>query len=517
MYYYIQIFCIISSANTLSWNIKAHVDLLSTQSVKPALVPTALRGLVQHPGVRADSIRDEFRQLFMGTFASTTANSYYYSTKHTTKYERGTTKRTPEPVTRNETLRKKTDLSTQKDPVQLMKMFSNTLTEYVESLKKRMAESKRNLSKVQWSQHLNNETEKTLHWLNNLGKQINQTFYYDLFKIENRTIGRSRAALRENNFDYIWTRSTKVKQVPAINTFAKDILNRTLESFRDLQNRITEYKWKRYVHRVSKNYEEKFNEFLKDMNKRSLKTNYGAQKAVLNAIDESNRIVNRLFNYIVLKIGEEDVLRSSRSPNILFQEMDKIANWSLDQACSQLHVCRSRNGFIQFIIQYMTNILMAEGKQFDIAFDSLTEAGKFVQIRDSEIETKLQDKIFYIETLDRMSQRARFQIVRNILIKRNQPLVLAEGRDPNEYGIRATIAFLEMANTLDEKVLAHTGNLDEWNVLKQKSYDWATGKESMIQSTMNRFVKHVAEVFNNLDEDSFNIMRNNCRVLFSPY
>ncbi|XP_075989890.1 uncharacterized protein LOC142985542 [Anticarsia gemmatalis] len=295
----------------------------------------------------------------------------------------------------------------------------------------------------------------------------------------------------------------KVKDDMKIVLFTNNLLNHTSRLLRHTAEKAEEYSWSKLINHIAKEYEHKFSEFLRESRHQEIKTRLGTQKFILNSIDVSNRIVMRLFGYVMNEMQNKDQLRFSRTPNILNDRIEKGADWGYRHACSELYICRSRNSFTNYLTDVLTVLLSVDNVKFKQAFDSFTEAGKHVDLSKKfgpKIDKSVKKYIDDVEREDVQTQRARTMILKNIIAYRNMPLTLFHDSTPEQSKLRETLTFLEILDKMDEKIKADKHHIREWEAIKMQLHNWSRGEYVNIQDTMTKLVQQVKEAIDQLDK-----------------
>lgn len=340
---------------------------------------------------------------------------------------------------------------------------------------------------VDYTQDIQKRKNITRLGHNKVGKNVQSTKYYDMPFTPH-----------------------KIKNDASINGFTKQILLRTLRLLDEVSKNSTEYEWKVKIKRLASNYETKFKEFLTASSQQNIKTRLGIQKVVLNAIDMSKQIANRLFNIMVSEIDKKGMLRSSRTQDIFHSELQKEVDSELNHACVKLGICSGQNGFVQLIIDVLTKILNLNDIRFKEAFDSLTDIVQFTDLSHTlskANDIRLKKKIKLIEQEDLKTQRAILIIMKNTLLNRNKPLVLYSDSNHKRSNVNGTLAFLEICDLLDKKVPVDDANMLEWTQIRNKMLKWSKGDS--IQPTIAKFIAYIAKTIDALDGKSYNAVLKN--------
>lgn len=307
----------------------------------------------------------------------------------------------------------------------------------------------------------------------------------------------------------------KIKDDESINSFTKQILLRTLRIFDNVRKNSSEYQWKKQVKHLAENYEEKFKEFLRSSAQQNIKTKLGTQKVVLNAIDMSKQIANRLLNIMVHEIDKKGMLRTSRTHDVFYTELKKEVDSELKHACSKLGICSSHNGFVQIIIDVIGTMLSLDDIRFKEALDSLTDIIQFTDFSHTLSKANdalLKRRMISFEKEDMATQRAMFAIIKNILLKRNKPLVMYADSDPKRSNINGTLAFLEVIDILDKKVPINEANINEWTEIRERMLKWPSGDS--IQPTITQFILYIGKTIDGLDSKNNKALLKNFGKMF---
>ncbi|KAH9640130.1 hypothetical protein HF086_002790, partial [Spodoptera exigua] len=298
----------------------------------------------------------------------------------------------------------------------------------------------------------------------------------------------------------IYTNPHRVKSDAKITEFTDNLFKQTLNVFDTVKKKTSQYHVKKEIDALAKNYEEKFKEFLRDRNSQKIKTRLGTQKVILNTIETSNRILKRLVNFMIGDMDKKAVLRDNMATAKIFQkEIETEQNLELSQACKNFGVCRTGNGFPEFIADVITIILRCDDRRFQQSIDALTEVLKDTNyyILDSSTERRLKDGIENLEMQPIYTLRPTLTIIRNIISNKNKPLVV-NNSNANKL-VNSTLAFLELIDIMEQRFPRNETNASEWSEIKTSLSDFVDSKRYDIQDIMELFVKHLKKSLKSLD------------------
>lgn len=309
----------------------------------------------------------------------------------------------------------------------------------------------------------------------------------------------------------IYSAPHKVKDDDKINEFTNHIFKQNLKVFDSIKHKTNQYYLRKQVDVLAKSYEDKFREFLKETRHQNIKTRLGTQKVILNTIDMSNRILKRLINYMIGDMDRKGVLRNNvATANIFQKEVEKEQNLELTHACKKFGICRTGDGFPEFLTDLLTYMLKSDNKKFKQSIDAFTEVVKstdFYKVLDSDTERKLKSSIENMELLSVQTLRPVMMIIKNIIWNKNKPIIIHS--DSRGSRVNSTLAFLEIIDLLDQKLPRNEANILEWNDIRNSMRDFAEGKRYDVQDIMEAFVKHLKKAVRSMDAPNRRIISKN--------
>lgn len=313
----------------------------------------------------------------------------------------------------------------------------------------------------------------------------------------------------------IYSDPHKVKDDAKINDFTNHIYQQTLKVFDTIKQKTNQNHLKKEVDVLARSYEEKFREFLSETRHQKIKTRLGTQKVILNIIDNSNRILKRLVNFMIGDMDKRGVLRHNLATTNIFQkEIDKEQVLELTHACKKFGICRTGAGFPEFIADVLSIMVRSDDKKFQHAFDSLTEAVKgadYYHVLPRATERKLKSSIEELEKVNIRTVRPMFTILKNIIDNKNKPIIVntVAGNDH----VNSTLAFLEMVDLLDQHLPQNESNLLEWNDIKSSLSEFSESKRFDVQEIMETLVKHLKKSVKSMNSDTQSIVADNLNVM----
>lgn len=309
----------------------------------------------------------------------------------------------------------------------------------------------------------------------------------------------------------------KIKNDTQIKTFTMHILQSGLSVFAVLKEKATDWSIKRKFDELAETYEKKYKEFLTDTCRHEIKSSLGKQKVILNAIDVSDRILKRLFNFVVADMDQRGHLRDNIATAINFQqEVDKETNLEFNHVCKKFGICKTGNGFPKFLVEYLTVILKCDDTKFKLAMDSLTELTKNIDFSDIFQKTTrhiIRSTVNRVELLDVKTLRPAFMIVKNIVANKNRPLAVSKS-ESHSSKINSTLSLLAIIDILEDRLPRTDANIIEWGDLTSGLNDWLQDRRTDVVDIMEKFVNHIMSAFNNMSVDQKeHIARNLERVV----
>lgn len=282
-----------------------------------------------------------------------------------------------------------------------------------------------------------------------------------------------------------------VSEDEKINDFTYHVYKQSLNIFDEIKKKVDPS----LAHRVdvlTKNYDEKFRDFINDTMKQKIKTRLGTQRVILNTIDTSNRLLKRLVNYFIGDMQRDGVLRTNDvAVNVFLKEIERGSNLEMLHVCSKFGICRSAQGFGDFLVEVLSIILKSDKEKIKRASDALTEVLKntdWSKIMKSTTKRKFNNKIEAIEKYDDAKVKAFFWITKNVLALKNQPItVMVTG----SRHINKTVAVLEVIDELEKHLPANEENKLEWMDIRNSFRDWSAGKRKDILEIMTALISHI--------------------------
>lgn len=313
----------------------------------------------------------------------------------------------------------------------------------------------------------------------------------------------------------IYSDPHKVKDDAKINDFTNHIYQQTLKVFDTIKQKTNQNHLRKEVDVLAKSYEEKFREFLSETRHQKIKTRLGTQKVILNMIDNSNRILKRLVNFMIGDLDKRGILRHNvATANIFQKEIDKELALELNHACKKFGICRTGSGFPEFVTDIISIMVRCDDKKFQHAFDSLTEAVKgthYYHILPRATERKLKSSIEELEKVNIRTVRPMFIILKNMINNKNKPIVVntVAGNDH----VNTSLAFLELVDVLDQHCPQNESNALEWNDIRMSLVEFSENKRFDIQEIMETFIKYMMKTMKSMDKDTQEIVAKNLSII----
>lgn len=290
----------------------------------------------------------------------------------------------------------------------------------------------------------------------------------------------------------------------------KNKLEQFLNSFGNLKQRSLDNGFKRLVRALSSIYEEKFNDLIENTDFNQFRNMNRDEKKVLHTIYLGDRFISRLFNYLL--DGENNEDRYKR----LEKESSEETNIAVTGACMKLSVCRTRNSFTAFVMDFFTILMSLDNNKFEETFNSLFNVIKydnFVPTFGRDIDYGLKEFIAKQQNANVVHKRSLIATAKSIFSNRHAPLILFSDDKIGE--VNKTLAFIELINMLDEKVSNSAENIQTWNRITRYFLDYEENRDNNIQRTVSNFVANMKHVVDELDETSKFQVLNDLKLLLT--
>ncbi|CAB3258164.1 unnamed protein product [Arctia plantaginis] len=318
-----------------------------------------------------------------------------------------------------------------------------------------------------------------------------------------------------NLFKDLNQESQRIKDNDTINSFTKYILQSTLKLFDNMKDKSTEYRWKKKMKHLAKSYEDRFNEFLRATKHHTIRTRLGTRKVILNAIDVSKRMVNRLINFMANDMEKRGLVYNNLTLVMFRAEIDTEEANELKRACKKLDICQAQKGFTNFITDMLLKMLTAPNDKFKTAFDAIIESARKTDFAlNKSVDEGIKKKIDYCGRQNVNVQRGMIMIVSNMIIYRNTPLIVYDDSNPSDSKLKSNLSFLEIINTFDENVPNNQNNIQEWDSLNREMEEWVQGRNGNVQNIMTRFMSHISNVIKEIDSKAWDLILQNAEILF---
>ncbi|XP_032528155.1 uncharacterized protein LOC116778306 [Danaus plexippus] len=292
--------------------------------------------------------------------------------------------------------------------------------------------------------------------------------------------------------------------------FLKHIIEKAVKVWDDIVRIVDDEKLQRKVREMKKSYIQQFGGFVKQSENHKLKTKLSSQKFILNTIDTSNRIMQRLVNYLATDNNLAKTL------NIFQLEIDREKQLEYLFACKKFGVCRNRKEFSDLLIQILDIILQADNFKLQQAANALTESVKsadFTPTIDDYTQKELRKLIQRIELWGPFELRAMFFVLKNVLEHKNEPFIVFHNKDLQI--INKTTAFQEIIDTLNKNVLL-SDNAAQFDEVTVKLTKWREGSGSEVQCAFESLVKMIKNGLEKLDSKTAEDVDKNFKLLLKP-
>lgn len=315
---------------------------------------------------------------------------------------------------------------------------------------------------------------------------------------EVRKITRYYVAHKYNKRN-IFIKPHRVSEDDRINNFTNHVYRDTLKSFRSIKRKVndTDDKLKKKVDYLIQSYKEKFKEFANKTRNLKIGTRIGTQKVFLNTIDTSNRILKRLINYLAEYVKKESERSYTSIANDFDEQVNKQIRSEYNYVCTEYGICRSSDGYLEFLSAFLTEALKNDDKKLKIAVDAFIEATKnedYSHAMDDRAYREYKNSIVILETLDIQMTKAGMMILKNMIEARNKPLEVDQGVSSGV--VNKSVALMDLLDTLEKKLPPTEANKLVWNDILTRMQEWREGKREDIQNIMKTFAAHMKNCIN---------------------
>ncbi|XP_045489129.1 uncharacterized protein LOC123690163 isoform X2 [Pieris rapae] len=313
-------------------------------------------------------------------------------------------------------------------------------------------------------------------------------------------------------------KARKVKEDRKINDFIQHIFKQTLKVLNDIKSKTANNQLKNEINSLKHTFNEKFGKFMSETYNHTLRTNLGKQKIILNTIDTSHKLLQRLINNLYKDMNKESLRTEINAVNAFQKEVDRERDLENKHACKQFNICHLNDEFSDFVSDIIVIILLSDDRKVKQASDALTEAIKntdFDNVLNYDLENKLKSYLGNIEKWDAFMTRAMFIAVKALIRNKNKPIAIYNSQD--NYLANKTVAFQNIINLANEK-LPKNDNVNEWEKIKQDLIDWKEDKNKEPLKIAESFIRQFKKkVLDTLDFDGRKQFNKSMEVLLSHF
>lgn len=298
--------------------------------------------------------------------------------------------------------------------------------------------------------------------------------------------------------------------------FIRHIPNHYSKLFRNLARKTTDDNWKRVFKEVERDFKNKFNEYVTETTHSKIKSRTGTERVVLNSIAVSNRIIRRLFNYILGDTNNKAFMRNNDTIDVINKLLNKRTKDELHRACLKLGICRTSRGFASYIIDILTILCGSDNAKFEGALNSISKLVKKTQfdIFGKDIENEIHKKFAQYDHVHLVYKRSLVAIVKNMIANRNSPVAVYGDSQVGQ--INKTMALIEIINTMDENLPDNLENLQEWNNIKSDILNYSTNVGTKhIDTIAAALLENILKAIRDLDEKPRTDVIRNTKIIFS--
>ncbi|CAG4952669.1 unnamed protein product [Parnassius apollo] len=267
-------------------------------------------------------------------------------------------------------------------------------------------------------------------------------------------------------------------------------------------------------HKLKQSYKDKITEFIIKIEDQTVKTKLGVQKAIVNVFDISNIIIRKLLSHLNIGPIDDALQNHNTSNNILQKEFEEELIFEYIYVCTEYDICRSRESFSDFLVEFLKIILKTDNRKVKQASDALTEVLKdvdFAKIMDWESYKIFKVLIAKMEFMDELGTRAILTILKSIIANRNQPIILYGTED--QALVNKTVIFHDILNDFDKALPGNNENTGEWDHLTKSLSSWVIGKNNNILNITKNLFKNIEKGIDKMMEEEAETMRKNIRLI----
>lgn len=299
----------------------------------------------------------------------------------------------------------------------------------------------------------------------------------------------------------IYVQPYQVQHDRQISEFTKHIYKQSLNVFASIKEKTTDAKVKKEIDFLAQSYEDKFGEFVRETQKLPIKTRLGRQKVIINTLETSNRILNRLVNYLIGRMGK-NVLRNEVAANVFQHEINKKMEIEKNHICKKFSICRSQDGCTNFMVDVIDIVLSADDNKIIQIRDALTEVLTYTDYSNSKnplTEKNIKKAISNIDKTEITELKPRLYIMKNILVHKNKPIEVVGEVDER---VNKTLAFLEMVDAMENALPPNEENRLSWSDLKNSLQGWKDSHRKDIVEITQSVVDHFKKGMQSFDHET---------------
>lgn len=341
-------------------------------------------------------------------------------------------------------------------------------------------------------------------------------------QFENDEIGPVKK--KKNNKSHLRQRAEiltprKIKDDESIQRYILHLYNQALIVLENIQVRFENKIDKHKFHRIKQLYKEKLEEHVTKLGNQTLRTKLSTQKAILNTLSVSNRIITKIFDHMNMFI--KGSLRNSNSTIVSMQkELEKELNSEFVHLCKQYEICRTSRTFSDLLTDMLTMILKTDNRKVKQASDALTEVLKdavFLRIMDWQSHKQFKVLIRNLEYKNEEETRIVFLILRNVIANRNKPIKIYGAE--NMKLVNKTVVLQAILNEFDKVILGDQNNTKQWNDLLQKLEEWTKASEyrNIISKIWSELIKIMEVGAEKMTEEVVKTVRENIRFVLDGF
>lgn len=306
-----------------------------------------------------------------------------------------------------------------------------------------------------------------------------------------------------------------VKDIKNISDFIHHVHNHSLKVFDKIKEGLNP-KVALNVDTLAKDYNNKFNEFVKETMKQKIRTRRGPQRVILNTISTSNYLMTRLVNYFIGKMERRGIVRDGQlAVNDLLKIVKKEHDSEMNHICNKFNICRTGTTFCDFMVSVLQIILRNGDAEIKKAVDAATEVLKEINLSDFMDDENLKafkKKLEKFEKWDMVVVKAFLSAMKQIFAFNFKPIIVVF---KDNVHVTKTVALLELIYVINDNLHSNDENERQWTKIKNDLKDWSNKNTNKTQEIMTELTNNLVKNMNTLDGSAKRNINSQLSIIFN--